>query len=249
MPPADTYNAEVSIAELRASAARFKDHDRTAGSLLVFGHGDGGGGPTAEMLELARRAGDLQGVPRVQLAPTAEFFDRLEEDLGEPRAIEGELYFEYHRGTYTSQARTKRGNRAGERLLHEAEAAAAIAHRLGARGLPGARSCAPSGRPCCSTSSTTSSPAARSARSTRTPSATTRASRPRAAELRDAAIAALGERREPAPLNLTPFAREEVVERDGALHAVRAPAYGFGEPRRARRHRAARRPHARQRAT
>ena len=131
LPPADTYNAELSIAELRASAARFKDHDRTAGSLLVFGHGDGGGGPTAEMLEMARRAGDLQGVPRVQLAPTSEFFDRLEEDLGEPRAIEGELYFEYHRGTYTSQARTKRGNRAGERLLHEAEAAAAIAHRLG----------------------------------------------------------------------------------------------------------------------
>ena len=136
MPPADTYNAELSIAELRASAARFKDHDRTAGSLLVFGHGDGGGGPTAEMLEMARRAGDLQGVPRVQLAPTSEFFDRLEEDLGEPRAIEGELYFEYHRGTYTSQARTKRGNRAGERLLHEAEAAAAIAHRLGRADYP-----------------------------------------------------------------------------------------------------------------
>src|SRR5215213_6226326 len=131
MPPADTYNASLTVAELRASAARFKDHDRTAASLLVFGHGDGGGGPTAGMLERARRTGDLQGVPRVQLAPTAEFFDRLEEDLADPQAIVGELYFEYHRGTYTSQARTKRGNRAGERLLGEAEAAAALAHRLG----------------------------------------------------------------------------------------------------------------------
>lgn len=53
MPPADTYNAEVEVAELRAAAARFKDHDRTAASPLVFGFGfgDGGGGPTAEMLE------------------------------------------------------------------------------------------------------------------------------------------------------------------------------------------------------
>ena len=144
----------------------------------MFGHGDGGGGPTAEMLELARRAGDLQGVPRVQLAPTSEFFDRLEEDLGEPRAIEGELYFEYHRGTYTSQARTKRGNRAGERLLHEAEAAAAIAHRLGRADYPARGAARALADRCCSTSSTTSSPAARSARSTRTPSATTRASPP-----------------------------------------------------------------------
>src|SRR5206468_3882261 len=67
MPPADTYNAEVTVEGLRASAARFKDHDRTASSLLLFGYGDGGGGPMPEMLERARRLGDLQGVPRVEL--------------------------------------------------------------------------------------------------------------------------------------------------------------------------------------
>lgn len=224
MPPADTYNAEVSIAELRASAARFKDHDRTAGSLLVFGHGDGGGGPTAEMLEMARRAGDLQGVPRVQLAPTSEFFDRLEEDLGEPRAIEGELYFEYHRGTYTSQARTKRGNRAGERLLHEAEAAAAIAHRLGRADYPAEELRALwltlllnqfhdilPGSSIREVYEDAERDHARVAA--------------RAAELRDAAVAALGEGGR-APLNLTPFPREEL---DDDLQTVRAPAYGFGE--------------------
>ena len=82
--------------------------------------------------------GDLQGVPRVQLAPTAEFFDRAREEPrpAERAPIEGELYFEYHRGTYTSQARTKRGNRAGERLLREAEAAAALALRLGRAAVP-----------------------------------------------------------------------------------------------------------------
>ncbi len=219
MPPADTYNAVVSIAELRASAARFKDHDRTAASLLVFGHGDGGGGPTAEMLEMARRAGDLQGVPRVQLAPTSEFFDRLEEDLGSPRAIEGELYFEYHRGTYTSQARTKRGNRAGERLLGEAEAAAALAHRLGRAEYPAEELRALwqtvllnqfhdilPGSSIREVYEDAERDHARVAA--------------RATELRDAAIAALGDG-DPAPLNLTPFAREELDRR--AQHACARP--------------------------
>ena len=228
MPPADTYNAEVTVAELRASAARFKDHDRTAASLLVFGHGDGGGGPTAGMLELARRAGDLQGVPRVQLAPTSEFFDRLEDDLGDPRPIVGELYFEYHRGTYTSQARTKRGNRAGERLLGEAEAAAAIAQRLGRAEYPAEelRSLWQTLLTCQFHDILPGSSIREVHEDAERDHARVGA---RAAELRDAAIAALGGG-EPAPLNLTPFARAEIAERDGALRAVRAPAYGFGEP-------------------
>ena len=224
MPPADTYNAVVSIAELRASAARFKDHDRTAGSLLVFGHGDGGGGPTAEMLEMARRAGDLQGVPRVQLAPTSEFFDRLEEDLGHPRPIQGELYFEYHRGTYTSQARTKRGNRAGERLLGEAETAAALAHRLGRAEYP-----AQELRALWQTLLLNQFHDIIPGSSIREVYEDAERDLARVAtgatELRDAAIAALGDG-EPAALNLTPFAREEI---DDDLQTVRAPAYGFGE--------------------
>ena len=61
-------HAEVTVAELRRSAATYKDHDRSATSLLVFGYGDGGGGPTPEMLERGRRLGDLQGVPRVEPA-------------------------------------------------------------------------------------------------------------------------------------------------------------------------------------
>jgi alpha-mannosidase len=222
MPPADTYNAVVSIAELRASAARFKDHDRTAASLLVFGHGDGGGGPTAEMLELARRAGDLQGVPRVQLAPTTEFFDRLEEDLGRPRAIEGELYFEYHRGTFTSQARTKRGNRAGERLLGEAEAAAALAHRLGRAEYP-ARELRELWQLLLLQQFHDILPGSSIREVYEDAERDLAHVAARATELRDAAIAALGA----GALNLTPFARDEVIERDGALHAVHAPPYGF----------------------
>ena len=224
MPPADTYNAVVSIAELRASAARFKDHDRTTGSLLVFGHGDGGGGPTAEMLEMARRAGDLQGVPRVQFAPTSEFFDRLEEDLGHPRPIQGELYFEYHRGTYTSQARTKRGNRAGERLLGEAEAAAALAHRLGRAEYP-AEELRALWQTLLLNQFHDIIPGSSIREVYEDAERDLAQVAERATELRDAAVAALGEG-EPAPLNLTPFPREEL---DDELQTVRAPAYGFGE--------------------
>ena len=65
-PPSDTYNGAVSPQELRYAEKNFKDHDRTDRSLYLFGWGDGGGGPTAEMLESARRLTDLDGVPRLQ---------------------------------------------------------------------------------------------------------------------------------------------------------------------------------------
>ena len=120
-PPADTYNAEATIAELRRSAADYRDHEHSGASLLVFGHGDGGGGATRAMLETLRRARDLQGVPRTEMASPSAFFDVLEAEPGERPVVLGELYLEYHRGTYTSQARTKRGNRRCESALHDAE--------------------------------------------------------------------------------------------------------------------------------
>ena len=66
----------------------------------------------------------------MEVGTSDAFFSRLAEELSDPPSLVGELYFEFHRGTYTSQARTKRGNRMGERLLHEAEAACALASRL-----------------------------------------------------------------------------------------------------------------------
>ena len=129
-PPADTYNGAATVEELRRSAREFKDHDRSQRSLLLFGHGDGGGGPTPQMLETLRRTGDLQGVPRTVPRDPEEFFELLEADRAELATVVGELYFEFHRGTYTSQARTKRGNRLAERLLHDAELLATVADRL-----------------------------------------------------------------------------------------------------------------------
>ncbi len=120
-PPGDTYSSEATVGELRSSARAYRDHDSSAISLLLFGHGDGGGGPTRTMLESLRRARDLQGVPRTSQRTSEEFFDALEAEDGVRPVVVGELYFEYHRGVYTSQARTKLGNRRAEGALHDAE--------------------------------------------------------------------------------------------------------------------------------
>ncbi len=98
--------------------------------LLSFGWGDGGGGPTRDHLEFLSRAHDLEGLPRVKLSSPAEFFADLKQH-GLPRErYVGELYFQAHRGTYTSQARTKLLNRRSEIALREAELWGTIAHVL-----------------------------------------------------------------------------------------------------------------------
>jgi alpha-mannosidase len=120
-PPTDTYNSAADVSDLLKTAREYKSSDHSRTSMLVFGHGDGGGGPTREMLETLARARDLQGLPRTRHASPAEFFEALE---AEPRArpvVVGELYLEYHRGTYTSQAWVKRENRRAEQGLHDAE--------------------------------------------------------------------------------------------------------------------------------
>jgi alpha-mannosidase len=132
-PPGDSYNAMWNgkgfpLLDVLHSSENFKDHDRTRESLLVFGYGDGGGGPTREMLEALRRVRDLQAVPRVEQRTPEAFFHRLQADLRDAPSVVGELYFEYHRGTYTSQAAMKRCNRKAELLLREVEILASAAH-------------------------------------------------------------------------------------------------------------------------
>ncbi|PZS15966.1 MAG: alpha-mannosidase [Acidimicrobiales bacterium] len=126
-PPADTYNGQMSIADLTHAVANFRDHDTATLSLYPFGYGDGGGGPTAEMLEAGRRLADLEGAPRVRQEAPAAFFAQAEAEMADPAVWVGELYFEKHRGTYTTQAAAKAGNRRGELALAEAELWAALA--------------------------------------------------------------------------------------------------------------------------
>ena len=122
--------------ELRRNIKNFKDHDRSHHALTLFGWGDGGGGPTKQMLEMLRRAKDLRGLPRTTQRTSDDFFDLLEKDITDRPVIIGELYFELHRGTYTSQGLVKRNNRKGENLLHDIEFLATRAAATGGSAYP-----------------------------------------------------------------------------------------------------------------
>jgi alpha-mannosidase len=114
-PPADTYNGTMTLPELRRGAGASRR------SLYPFGFGDGGGGPTRDMVEAALRAGDLAGAPRVVLESHTDFFAAVEDDPDPLPVWAGDLYLEKHRGTFTSQAAVKLGNRRGEDALAAAE--------------------------------------------------------------------------------------------------------------------------------
>lgn len=120
-PPVDTYNATFSGEELARAVTNYAEKGRGTCSLVPFGYGDGGGGPTREMLERARRLRDLEGSPKVVVASPDAFFDAARAEYPDAPVWSGELYLELHRGTYTSQQRTKAGNRRSEHLLREAE--------------------------------------------------------------------------------------------------------------------------------
>ncbi|WEV25000.1 glycosyl hydrolase-related protein [Streptomyces sp. 71268] len=120
-PPIDTYNSDLGGAELAHAARNYQEKGRGTRSLAPFGWGDGGGGPTREMLARARRVGDLEGSPRVTIERPSAFFAAARAEYPDAPVWAGELYLELHRGTYTSQAKTKQGNRHSESLLREAE--------------------------------------------------------------------------------------------------------------------------------
>jgi alpha-mannosidase len=131
-PSADTYNGTFEGKELAHAVRNYADKGGGTRSLLPFGHGDGGGGPTREMLERARRLGDLEGSPRVVIEHPDAFFAAARAEYPDAPVWSGELYLELHRATYTSQARTKAGNRRSEHLLRAAElVCAAAALRVG----------------------------------------------------------------------------------------------------------------------
>ncbi len=134
LPHATTYNAVVSGAEVFGTWRNFKQKETYNELLTAYGYGDGGGGPTREMILNVERLSAFPGAPRVRSGSVREYMDRIEAEVSDRLPVwNGEFYFEYHRGTYTSQARNKRNNRKSEFLLHDAEFLAALAtQRTGA---------------------------------------------------------------------------------------------------------------------
>ncbi|KAJ2828124.1 Glycoside hydrolase, 38 vacuolar alpha mannosidase [Coemansia erecta] len=127
MAPAETYAAQCRPGELINSVKKHKDVAYTNESLYLFGNGDGGGGPLRAMLERMRRMATVDGLPRVKQAHPREFYEHVEKNARELVAWKGELYFELHRGTYTSQSNNKLWNRQSEFLLRDAELLCTVA--------------------------------------------------------------------------------------------------------------------------
>ncbi|QRV99556.1 glycoside hydrolase family 38 protein [Ceratobasidium sp. AG-Ba] len=143
MTPVDTYTAQATTGDVRKAINNHKashswpstNLESSDMGLLVFGNGDGGGGPLAKMLENLRRiraaGNNSRELPLVNMGHTTEaFFDRLEKESGQGAELpnwHGELYLEFHRGTYTSHGSIKKGNRKSEILLRDVELIATLA--------------------------------------------------------------------------------------------------------------------------
>lgn len=120
-PPENTYNSQLLPGAMIKAEQNFKEKDVLDDMMVLFGIGDGGGGPTAAMIERGQRQADLEGVPHVKFGRADDFFERIAPSASKLPVWIGELYLELHRGTLTTQGRTKRGNRLLEQRLRETE--------------------------------------------------------------------------------------------------------------------------------
>jgi len=121
LSPADTCNGYMIPKELLLGLRNLHRNGGSRDFLYHFGYGDGGGGPTPEMLENTRIGANLEGLPRLKTSSAESFFRHIEAGSGQLPVWVGELYLEFHRGVYTSQARTKQLNRQSEIALRGAE--------------------------------------------------------------------------------------------------------------------------------
>ena len=120
------YNTQMEVPEIKASMWGHQQGDIHGEYLLPTGYGDGGGGPTAEMCERARRLGGLPGMPAIKWGQPEDFFSRLEPLRKRLPVYKGECYLEGHRGTYTTHSQMKAAFRGLERALQVSEAVSCV---------------------------------------------------------------------------------------------------------------------------
>ncbi|MCB5251056.1 MAG: glycosyl hydrolase-related protein [Candidatus Cloacimonetes bacterium] len=119
--PTHDYNFSNLPGEFIKSEKRFEQADVCDDFLNLYGIGDGGGGPSSEHIEMALRQQNCEGVPKVKFGYVGDFLKTLDAHEKDLPVWKGELYFELHRGTYTSQALMKKNNRLLEQRLQQLE--------------------------------------------------------------------------------------------------------------------------------
>ena len=141
---ATTYNGYIKPKQVYETYEPYQQKEYSDEVLLTYGYGDGGGGPTKDMLEQQRRlAYGIPGMPKTHMDKAGNFLERLEqnfrqkaEQLKRTPKWAGELYLEYHRGTYTSLAKNKRNNRKSELLYQTLEGLSVLDSLLLGKGYP-----------------------------------------------------------------------------------------------------------------
>jgi alpha-mannosidase len=129
------YSVDLDAASVKGCWDNYRQQELNDEVLLSFGWGDGGGGPTASMLEQAQRLPYMNVLPLAKQGHAEPFFRDLEKRISDLPVWNDELYLQLHRGTYTSQARIKKYNRDCQVLYHNAELLSAI-HYLRGAGYP-----------------------------------------------------------------------------------------------------------------
>ncbi len=115
------YEGDADADYIKRTRKTNRQNDLVDASMGMFGYGDGGGGCTFDMVEKVRRFSKLPGLPKVRMGQANDFFAAIEKDADSLPVWDGEMYYENHRGTFTSQAFVKKNNRKGEFMLRNAE--------------------------------------------------------------------------------------------------------------------------------
>ncbi len=125
--PTNDYNFSNNPSAFHNTDARFAQAELSEAYLNLYGIGDGGGGPTRNHIEYGLRLQNLEDCPKFRFAQAREFLDYYGSlDATTLPTMYGELYLEFHRGTYTTQARMKQQNVQSEQYLKTAEALSAL---------------------------------------------------------------------------------------------------------------------------